>query len=54
MDIDVPSCTLLILCSDWMELLKVVFVFFQMRVLKSDFAKYNITDDDEIADDLGN
>ena len=24
-----------------------------MRVLKSDFAKYNITDDDEMADDLG-
>ena len=24
-----------------------------MRVLKSDFAKYNVSDDDELLDDLG-
>lgn len=30
----------------------IVLLFLQMRVLKSDFAKYNISDDEEM-DDIG-
>jgi len=34
------------------KLIITLFSFLQMRVLKSDFAKYNVSDDEEM-DDIG-